>query len=112
MHQGYELVMIVVCVMPAVLANSSQTRGDEAEATPAVRAVDFQSQQVYKSQQSPGYTSWVSLFPGERGQWYLTCEDVTRPETPLPKCTRQQWYKMSLPDGYDKSQYRMEIVML
>jgi len=112
MNQGSALAMVVMYVMLAMLATLSQTRGDEAESAPAVRAVDFRSQQVYKSQQDPSYTSWVSFFPGERGQWYLTCEEVTRPDPPLPKCTRQQWYEMSLPDGYDKSQYRMEIVML
>ncbi|MAE63040.1 MAG: hypothetical protein CMJ18_02105 [Phycisphaeraceae bacterium] len=47
---------------------------------PAVRAVDFESREVYHGAQTPGYTSWVSFFPGERGQWYLTCEEVTRPD--------------------------------
>ena len=79
---------------------------------PAVVATEFESRKVYQSSQRPSYTSWVSFFPGERGQWYLTCEEVTRPEKPLPKCTRQQWYEMALPVGYDKSQYQMEIVML
>jgi len=79
---------------------------------PAVRAVDFESRNVYQSDRPPGYTSWVSFFPGERGQWYLTCEEVTRPDKPLPQCTRQQWFEMSLPTGYDKSQYLMEMVIL
>jgi hypothetical protein len=83
-----------------------------APADPAVRAVEFESRKVYQSKQRPSYTSWVSFFPGEKGQWYLTCEEVTRPEKPLPQCTRQQWYEMSLPVGYDKSQYRMEMVLL
>jgi len=79
---------------------------------PAVRAVHFESRRVYRSSRHPGYTSWISFFPGERGQWYLTCEEVNRPETPLPQCTRQQFYEMGLPNGYDKSQYRLEVVML
>jgi len=79
---------------------------------PAVRAVDFTSRKVYHSSRTPGYTSWVSFFPGERGQWYLTCEEVTRPEKPLPQCTPQQWFEMGLPAGYDKSQYLMEAVIL
>src|SRR5438128_4164464 len=79
---------------------------------PAVHAVGFESRIVYQSQQRPSYTSWVSFFPGEKGQWYLTCEEVTRPEKPLPRCTRQQWYEMSLPVGYDKSPYHMEMVIL
>src|SRR5262249_17916598 len=81
-------------------------------ARPAVEALEFESRKVYQSSQRPSYTSWVSFFPGEPGQWYLTCEEVTRPDKPLPQCTRQQWYEMSLPVGYDKSQYRMEIVLL
>ena len=79
---------------------------------PSVRAAAFESRQVYRSHLHPGYTSWVSFFPGERGQWYLTCEEVTRPEKPLPQCTPQQWYSMGLPAGYDKSQYLMEAVIL
>ena len=79
---------------------------------PNVRAVDFTSRSVYHSAQTPGYTSWVSFFPGERGQWYLTCEEVTRPERPLPQCTPEQWLAMGLPSGYDKSQYLMEAVIL
>jgi hypothetical protein len=73
---------------------------------PAVHAVDFKSTKVYESAKEPGYTSWVSFFPGEKGQWYLTCEEVSKPETPLPKATREQFYAMGLPTGYDKSGYR------
>ena len=79
---------------------------------PAVRAVAFQSRKIYESKQHPGYTSWVSFFPGEHGQWYLTCEEVTRPEKPLPGATPRQFYEMGLPRGYDKSRHKMEIVML
>ena len=83
----------------------------DSAATPAVRATEFESRRIYHSSQTPGYSSWVSFFPGERGQWYLTCEEVTIPETPLPKCSRQQWYEIGLPAGYDKSQYLMEAVI-
>ena len=79
---------------------------------PAVRAVGFESRKVYQSKQQPSYTSWVSFFPGERGQWYLTCEEVTLPAKPLPQCSRQHWYEMVMPVGYDKSQHLMEMVML
>jgi len=79
---------------------------------PAVSAVAFESRQVYRSPQRPGYTSWVSFFPGEDGQWYLTCEEVTRLDEPLPQCTPEQWYGMGLPAGYDKSQHLMEAVIL
>ena len=79
---------------------------------PAVVATDFGSRVAYHSKQTPGYTSWVSFFPGERDQWYLTCEEVTRPENPLPKISRERWYEMAMPVGYDKSQYLMEAVIL
>lgn len=80
---------------------------------PIARAVEFESRKVYSSHQYPGYACWVSFFRGERGQWYLTCEEVTRPEIPLPQCSREQWYCLNLPSGgYDKSQYRMEVVLL
>ena len=79
---------------------------------PAVRTTDFNSRKVYHSARTPGYSAWVSFFPGERGQWYLTCEEVSRPDRPLPQCTRQQWFAMGLPSGYDKSQYLMEAVIL
>ena len=77
-----------------------------------VRAVEFESREIYRSRQRPGYTSWVSFFPGENGHWYLACEEVTRPERPLSQCTSRQWYGMGLPVGYDKSQYQMEAVVL
>ena len=79
---------------------------------PAVRAIEFESRKIYQSHQHPGYTSWASFFPGEHGQWYLTCEEVTRPEKPLPQSTPAQWHRMGLPVGYDKSQYLMEAVIL
>ena len=78
----------------------------------AVRATEFASRVVYRASQRPGYTSWVSFFPGERGQWYLTCEEVSRPERPLPRLSRQRWYEFGLPNGYDKSSLRMEMVIL
>jgi len=82
------------------------------DSAPAIRALDFESRKVYHSAQTPGYTSWVSFFPGENGQWYLTCEEVTQPVPPLPQCTAQQWFEMGMPIGYDKSQYKMEMVIL
>ena len=54
----------------------------------------------------------MSFFPGDKGRWHLACEEVTRPSKPLPQCDRDQWYEMSRPVGYDKSQYRMEMVIL
>ena len=78
----------------------------------AARATDFESRFVYRSAQRPSYTSWVSFFPGEHGQWYLTCEEVTRPRKPLPRLSRQRWYEFGLPNGYDKSPLQMEMVIL
>ncbi|MCC7261402.1 MAG: exo-alpha-sialidase [Candidatus Latescibacteria bacterium] len=78
----------------------------------AVQAEAFEARQIYRSAQRPGYTSWVSFFPGPQGKWYLTCEEVTRPDQPLPGATYQQFHEMSLPRGYDKSPLCMEIVLL
>ncbi len=106
---------IGVAIFTSSLAEShanSDTASAPASVAPAVEAIEFESRKVYQSSYRPSYTSWVSFFPGQRGQWYLTCEEVTRPEKPLPQCTREQWYEMSLPVGYDKSQYRMELVIL
>lgn len=81
-------------------------------AEPAVQAVDFRSQVVFRSKRPPGYAAWVSFFPGEHGQWYIGCEEVSRPKQPLPQTSRLAWYGMGLPVGYDKSQYLMEAVLL
>lgn len=113
--RGYALgFLAVLCVAgrPARPEPQPASTRPASREEPAVRAVDFKSTKVYQSSQSPSYTSWVSFFPGERGQWYLTCEEVTRPATPLPASTPQQYYEMGLPAGYDKAPYQMEIVML
>ncbi len=78
----------------------------------AMVATGFASQRAYQSPQRPGYTSWVTLFPGEHGQWYLGFLEVTRVDPPLPPADRQRWYEMSLPVGYDMSPYRREAVLL
>src|SRR5579863_3123305 len=70
------------------------------EAPGAVRAVEFESRQVYRSPERPGYACWVSFFPGEHGQWYLTCEQVTKPAKPYPRMTVDQTYAWSLPSTY------------
>jgi hypothetical protein len=87
---------------------------DKISATtgPAVRAVDFQSRKVYQSKQRPSYTSWATFFPGEKGQWYLGCEEVTTPDKPRARASTQFVYEMSLPRGYDKSKHQMELVLL
>jgi hypothetical protein len=79
---------------------------------PTAKAIDFESRKAYQSKHRPSYTAWVSFFRDEQGRWYLTCEEVTRPDKPLPKCSREQWYRENLPVGYDKSQYLMEMVIL
>jgi hypothetical protein len=79
---------------------------------PAVRATDFRSRKVYQSSQHPSYTSWVSFFPGKRGDWYLGCAEITTPEKPLPPASREFVYGMSLPRGYDTSKYLQELVLL
>lgn len=79
---------------------------------PPVRARNFYSQKVYQSQQHPSYTSWASLFPGEHGQWYIGCEEVTTPTTPLPPATKEWLYGMSLPRGYEQSKFVKQLVLL
>lgn len=101
--------LISACLILLTIANTAPA---EQPTPPAVEAVDFASAEVYRSTKEPGYTSWVSFFPGEKGQWYLTCEEVSKPDKPLPKATREQFYAMGLPAGYDKSQYQMEMVIL
>jgi len=56
-----------------------------------------ESREVYHSSNRLGYACWVSFFPGERGQWYITFEEVSYPDKPLPKMSREKWYSMSLP---------------
>lgn len=109
------LLMLALITKAAAAAEQPRIQAMEentAVETPAVRAVEFQSRKIYQSKQRPSYTSWVSFFPGEHGQWYLTCEEVTRPEHPLPGVSRQQLYEMAMPRGYDKSRLQMEVVML
>src|ERR1043166_5379230 len=81
-------------------------------AMPSVRASDFHSTKVYQSSQHPSYTSWISFFPGEHGQWYLGCEEVTTPKQPVERASKEWVHGMSLPRGYDKSKYLMELVLL
>ncbi|MGZ5566133.1 MAG: alpha-glucuronidase family glycosyl hydrolase [Limisphaerales bacterium] len=79
---------------------------------PPVQARDFQTRKVYQSQQHPSYTSWVSFFPGEHGQWYLGCEQVTTPVAPLPRPPKEWLYGMSLPRGYEQSKFLKQLVLL
>ncbi|MBL8852109.1 MAG: exo-alpha-sialidase [Planctomycetaceae bacterium] len=94
---------ILVCVVV-----TSSACADE----PAVEAVDFQSRLVYRAEREPHYAAWVSFFPGESGTWYIGCEEVSRPDPPLPQASPAAIYGMALPIGYDKSQYLMEAVLL
>lgn len=82
------------------------------KAGPAVRATDFKSAKVYQSAEHPSYTSWVSFFPGEHGQWYLGCEEVKTAEKASERGSKEWVYGMSLPRGYDQSKYLMELVLL
>lgn len=77
-----------------------------------VDAVGFESRRIYDPPNPPHYACWVCMFPGERGQWYIAYEEVTRPDKPLPQCTPAQWAAIGLTRGYDKSQYLMEGVIL
>lgn len=79
---------------------------------PGVTAVDFVTREVYRAKTKPAYTSWVSFFPGHEGEWYLSFEEVHKVEPPLPVAALDDWYRFILPDGYDKSPYKMEVVLL
>jgi hypothetical protein len=81
-------------------------------AEPSVEAVDVKSQVIYRPERAPHYAAWASFFPGEKGQWYIGCEEVSLPDKPLPQSSPEHWYGMGLPIGYDKSQYLMEAVLL
>src|SRR5262245_52416983 len=58
---------------------------------PRVEAVDVEEREVYRSARKPAYTSWVSLFPGQAGEWYLSCEEVTRVDPPEKRSSRDHW---------------------
>jgi hypothetical protein len=79
---------------------------------PIVRATGFQSTKVYQSKQRPSHTSWVSLFPAGKGDWYLSCQEVTATDPPQPRASKQYVYEMSLPHGYDSSKFLKEQVLL
>ncbi len=101
----------IVATAAAILAD---TAGEFllTASEPAVEAVDFQSRVVYRSDRPPHYAAWTSFFPGENGKWYIGCEEVSLPQTPLPQASPEAIYQMALPNGYDKSQYLMEAVLL
>ena len=43
---------------------------------------------------------------------YLSCEEVIKSDPPQARSSLDHWYRMGLPDGYDKSPLRMEVVLL
>ncbi|MBI3866632.1 MAG: exo-alpha-sialidase [Planctomycetia bacterium] len=95
-------------------AAEGQRAAFEKPASPpaAVEAIDVEQREVYRSAKKPAYTSWVSLFPGQAGEWYLSCEEVLKSDPPATRSSLDHWYRMGLPDGYDKSPLRMEVVLL
>lgn len=93
---------------PAAVASSAQS----SQATDGVRAVNFESRPIYHSSEKPGYACWVSFFPGECGQWYLTCEQLTEPPKRYPRMSIAQTYMWGLPTGYDTASLKMDIIML
>ena len=85
-------------------------RGSSSDALGAVRAADFDSRVVYRGREN--YAAWIAFFPGERGQWYITCEEMGKPDRELPRMTREQLYEWCIPREYDESQNGRELVML
>ena len=112
MLKRVEIGLAVCCL--TVFMSLADGHSDKAatNAGAAVLAVDFQSKRIYQSRQHPSYTSWVSFFRGEHGQWYIGCEEVTTPDEPQPRASKQWVYGMGLPRGYDKAKYLMELVLL
>jgi len=104
--------------IPAMASEARPSTGGswhEVEINPPsglVQAEGFESRVAYRSPQSPSYAAWVSFFPGEHGQWYLTCEEISGRETSLPRMTRQQFYEFSMPTAYDESQLRRHLLLL
>jgi hypothetical protein len=89
--------------------------GDETGSpppAPLVQAEGFESRVVYRSPQRPSYAAWISFYPGERGQWYISCEEITGRDPSLPRMTRQRFYEESMPMNYDESQLRRDLVLL
>ncbi len=82
------------------------------EHKPAVEVVEFESRCIYEPQRPPYYACWACLFPGEHGRWYVAFEEVSRPEKPLSKSPAELTYAIGLPQGYDKSQFLMEAVII
>ncbi len=87
-------------------------RSQRSNTAPAVAAVNFQSRKIYQSSQHPSYTSWVSFFPGQHGDWYISCAEILKPATRLNPATKQFVYEIALPHGYDSSKFAQELVLL
>lgn len=77
-----------------------------------VRAIGFERRVIFRSAGKPGVVTTISFFPGERGKWYIGCEELSLPERPLPRASRDHWYAFGLPEGYDKSEYLLEQLIL
>lgn len=108
----YKLHAALAIAFLICFAGTASDASNQLANIPAVRAQNFKTQKVYQSQQHPSYTSWTSFFPGEHGQWYLGCEEVTTPATPLPRPSREWLYGMSLPRGYEQSKFLKQLVLL
>src|SRR5947207_772285 len=112
MRVNRRLVLGCVPLLIHGLISSCAVPEESSAAEPAVEAIDFTSQAIYRPSREPHYAAWVSFFPGENGKWYLGCEEVSLPDEPLPQSSPESWHGMALPMGYDKSQYLMEAVLL
>ncbi|HYV27171.1 MAG TPA: hypothetical protein VFA77_06535, partial [Candidatus Eisenbacteria bacterium] len=93
-------------------AKVAELKNKSAAKLPAVLATHFQSRKVYQSPERPSYTSWASFFPGGSGEWYLGFVEMTRPDNPQPRASKEFVYGMALPRGYDTSKYKQELVLM
>jgi hypothetical protein len=121
--QSVALVWIIAAITcPVALGNDSEKIVDPAKPPgveaasgaipPAVEAVDFEERIVYRPAKKPAYAAWVSLFPGGESEWYISFEEVYPSAVPKPSASLDTWYRMGLPDGYDKSSLQMDVVLL
>lgn len=77
------------------------------------RAVEFESQKIYQSEQHPAYTAWVKFFAGPDGAWFLSFVEKLKTGKRAVMPSPEYIYGMGLPVGYIAGgKYDTEIVTL
>ena len=78
----------------------------------SIRAAGFEARKIHESAHDPSYTSWVSLFPGERGQWYIGVVELRATDPPKPGMSAEHFYITGLPANYDHMPLHLDMVIL